>query len=335
MLTVSVLGLGLIGGSLLRALAAAGHQVRGFDIDPDTRAAARGDAPTTSAARGGDPEVTRGRWRIVDTIPDAITDTDLVVLAVPLPAIGALIDHLAAERYPGIVTDVTSTKGPVRALFAERFPTARYVGGHPMAGKETSGFAASDPELFSGCSWVLTLDGADSAALRDWLTVAELVVGLGARVVPVTTSDHDAVVARISHLPHLTAAAIAATAGTKLAATLAAGSYRDSTRVAASAPPLVAAMCGGNAAALAAALDHLIDELTEARRRLAQPDPITAITTWLEAGHRARIGWPPRAGSSEEIAVSTEALLGLGRDGGWITAVAADRRTVTAVRPLQ
>ncbi len=321
-LTIGVLGLGLIGGSLLRALAAAGHTTRGYDASAETR--------TTAAAEG---------WQIADSVAEAATGTDLVFLAVPLPAVADVLDQLGG--YAGIVSDVTSVKAPVADLVATRLPGARYVGGHPMAGKESSGFAASDPSLFHGCAWVLTIDsppdrataGQASAGLEDWGTVAELVTALGARVVPVTAAEHDAAVARISHLPHLVANAIAAT-GTGLAATLAAGSYRDGTRVAASAPALVAAMCGGNATALRGAVDQLIADLTEARRRLDTADPIAELTEWLAPGHTARVAWPPAAGPPESIDVSAGALLALGRDGGWLTGIAADRRRATAERPV-
>ncbi|MGH3731652.1 MAG: prephenate dehydrogenase [Micromonosporaceae bacterium] len=351
MLTVTVLGLGLIGGSLLRALAASGHQVRGYDAAPQTR---------TAAAAAAGPGVD---WRIAGSVAGAVAGADVVVLAVPLPAIGEVLDQLAGTGYSGILTDVTSVKAPVQRLVYDKLPGARYVGGHPMAGKETSGFAASDPGLFGGCAWALTLDSApgggdpdstglvdeaaappgdpdltgqvEEAALPspDWLAVADLVTSLGSRVVPVTAAEHDTAVALVSHVPHLAAAAVAAGAGTGLAADLAAGSYRDGTRVAASRPPLVAAMCGGNVDAVRPALDELIDRLGDARRRLDSADPVASLTEWLAAGHRARTGWPPQPGPAAALPVTVAALLQLGRDGGWLTAVAADRRTVTAVRP--
>jgi prephenate dehydrogenase len=175
---VAVIGLGLIGGSLLRALAAGGHRIVGFDADPATRATAR-----TAAARA-EPDA---RWQVAGTIRDAIAEADLVVLAVPLPALPAVLPGL--RGYAGLVTDVTSVKVPVREASGD----LRYVGGHPMAGKETSGFAASDPRLFDGCAWVLCLE--DDTDAGDWLTLAELITGLGARVVPATATEHDRAVA--------------------------------------------------------------------------------------------------------------------------------------------
>ncbi len=332
---VAVIGLGLIGGSLLRALGAAGHRVLGYDADPATRATAR-----TAAARAP----AGARWQITGTVRDAVAGAELVVIAVPLPAVADVFDELVATGYSGLVTDVTSVKGPVRDLAARRLHRphnrlAGFVGGHPMAGRETSGFAAADAGMFTGCAWVLCLEPADSdtaTPLGDWLDLAALVTGLGARVVPATAEEHDRAVALVSHLPHLLAYALAATATDRLALCLGAGSFRDGTRVAASPPPLVAAMCGGNAQALLPALDAVTAALGEARAALSAPngDPVAALGPWLAPGYAARSAWPPPSGKALELPARQDALLRLGRDGGWVTAVSTDRRTVTATRPV-
>ncbi|HET8640587.1 MAG TPA: prephenate dehydrogenase/arogenate dehydrogenase family protein, partial [Pseudonocardiaceae bacterium] len=145
---MAVIGLGLIGGSLLRALAGQGHQVLGYDSDPATRALAR-----TAAARAR----TGARWQVTGAVADAAKGADLVVLAVPLTAVATVLDELAGMAYTGLVTDVTSVKGAVRDLVADRLTAppgrlAGFVGGHPMAGREMSGFAAGDSELFTGAS---------------------------------------------------------------------------------------------------------------------------------------------------------------------------------------
>jgi prephenate dehydrogenase len=204
-----------------------------------------------------------------------------------------------------------------------------------MAGRETSGFAAADPRLFEGCAWVLCLaDDAPVPEVRDWIGLAALVTDLGARVVPATPDEHDAAVASVSHVPHLLASALAARAASDpLAATLAAGSFRDGTRVAASRPELTAAMCGGNAAAVLTALDTVLADLAAARAVLDGSDPIAGLRTWLAPGHTARTAWPPRSGETAELPARADVLLRLGRIGGWITAVATDRKTVTAIRP--
>jgi prephenate dehydrogenase len=340
---IAVIGLGLIGGSLLRALAAAGHRVLGYDADPATRATAR-----TAAARAP----AGSRWQITGSVRDAVSGAKLVAIAVPLPAVSGVLDELMATGYSGLVTDVTSVKAPIRELVAQRLHSrhsrlAGFVGGHPMAGRETTGFAAADADLFAGCAWVLCLDpagegpagegpaGEPVTTLSDWLDVAALVTGLGARVVPATAEEHDKAVAVVSHVPHLLASALAATAADDpLALALGAGSFRDGTRVAASPPALTAAMCGGNAAAVVPALDAVLTALGAARDELAaSADPIAALRPWLAAGYAARTGWPPAPGKTLDLPARQDALLRLGRAGGWVSAVAADRRTVTATRP--
>lgn len=327
---IAVIGLGLIGGSVLRAFAAAGHRLLGYDADPATRAVARTAAAKAPAG---------ARWQVTATVRDAAAPADLVVLAVPLPAVADILDELGDIGYSALVTDVTSVKAPVqdlvdRHLHGRHGRLAGFVGGHPMAGRETSGFAAADAALFTDCAWVLCLEPRVTA-LTDWLELAALVTGLGARVVPATAAEHDRAVAAVSHVPHLLAAALAATtAADPLAGTLAAGSFRDGTRVAASRPDLVAAMCGGNATAVGPALDAVRDALAQAAAAVRADDPIAALRPWLTAGHAARTGWPPRPGSPLELPARPDALLRLGRAGGWVTAVADDRRTVTAVRPV-
>ncbi|MEV1289427.1 prephenate dehydrogenase/arogenate dehydrogenase family protein [Micromonospora sp. NPDC049679] len=328
-MNVAVIGLGLIGGSALRALALAGHAVYGYDADPATRATARTAAAQAPAG---------ARWQVVPTVRDAVARAELVVIAVPLPAVPTVLDELANVGYTGLVTDVTSVKTPVQLLVEQRLHRhnrlASFVGGHPMAGRETSGFTAADPALFTGCAWVLCLEPRVTA-LTDWLDLAALVTSLGARVVPATPTEHDRAVATVSHVPHLLAAALAVTAAADpLAGTLAAGSFRDGTRVAASQPELVAAMCGGNAAAVRPALDAVLESLQRARAALDAGEPIAALRPWLAPGCAARTAWPPVPGNPLELPARADALLRLGRAGGWITAVADDRRTVTAVRPV-
>lgn len=350
--SAAVVGLGLIGGSVLRALAGAGLTVRGYDADPATRAAARAAGSAGGAAlfepagsrpgglfvpanaRSGNHE----DWQVVDELGAAVAGADLVVLAVPLTSLEAVLPALAG--HPGLVTDVASVKQQVAWGMRHALPGVRYVGGHPMAGKETSGFAAADTRLFDGCAWVLTLAdpethpaGAAGTDLADWLALAELITQLGARVVPATAAEHDAAVARISHVPHLVAAALAASAAPPLATALAAGSFRDGTRVAASPPALQAAMCAGNDDAVLAALDELLADLERARALLADRRPVDVLAGWFERGHQVRAGWPPEPGRVGDLPATRAALLALGRAGGWVTDVEPDHTTVTAGYP--
>jgi prephenate dehydrogenase len=309
---VAVIGLGLIGGSLLQALARAGHGVTGYDADPATRELARD-----------------GGWTVAGSVAEAIAGAELVTLAVPLPVLPEVLTELAA--YDGLITDVTSVKGPVREL-ATKHGLPRFVGGHPMAGKETSGFAAAEPGLFDGCAWVLCLEHGETD-LADWLTLAALFTAMGARVVPVTAAGHDRAVAQISHVPHLFAGALAGQLeGNPLAGTLAAGSFRDGTRVAATRPELIVAMCGGNAAAVREVLRGLLDRLERMDAALAT-DPARFLTPLVAPGSELRRHWPTRGGAPAELPAEADGLLDLGRGGGWVTRVAENRLSVTAIRP--
>ncbi|MEU4418995.1 prephenate dehydrogenase/arogenate dehydrogenase family protein [Actinoplanes sp. NPDC024001] len=304
----AVIGLGLIGGSLLRALAAGGHEVTGFDADPATRELAR-----------------ESGFSIAGSVTDAVRHSEVTALAVPLTVLPRVAAELAG--HDGLVTDVTSVKGPVRDLMGAR----RFVGGHPMAGKETSGFAVSEADLFAGCAWVLCLEPHETD-LADWLSLARLVTSMGARVVPVTAAEHDVAVAQISHVPHLFAAVLAEQiAGNPLAGALAAGSFRDGTRVAATRAELTAAMCGGNVTAVRGELRQLIGDLERMATALEQADPVAALIPHLEPGARARRAWPAVPGAPERLPASVGALLDLGRSGGWVTSVGDGE--VVALRP--
>jgi prephenate dehydrogenase len=278
---VGVVGLGQLGGSLAAALVAAGREVTGWDVDPAAREAA--------AARG----VRIGRDL-----------AGVVVLAVPLPSMGAALEGLTVAP-DATVTDLGSVKVPVLAELGTAFGP-RYVGGHPMCGTERSGHAATDPALFSGARWALCVEAGTE--LPRWLRVAEVALDAGAEVVPVTAVEHDDAVAAISHVPHLLAAALAAAAGEAgpLALALAAGSFRDGTRVAGSDPAFVTAMVQGNAGPTAAALARV-------RTQLDRPWP-----ELVAAGHAVRAG-APSGRRPVRVPLDRSALLALGRAGGAVT----------------
>lgn len=301
---VAVLGLGLIGGSVALALAekfdGTSHTVLGYDPDPATREAAAERFPATAD-------------------PADLLDADIAVVAAPYRHLAAVAaEILPADRYSGLVTDVASVKLTVSRMFTRH---SRYVGGHPMAGKETAGFAAAEPGLFAGCKWVLCLD--DDTSLRDWTALARLWTALGAVIVPTTAAAHDAAVARISHIEHLVAAALTRNAADPLTRTLGAGSFRDGTRVAASAPELIEGMVEGNRLSVYEALAGFDRELDAARiviSRSASGDG-ALFRNWLERAHDLRATWPPEPGAAEWIPLTKAALVELGEAGGWVEAL--------------
>lgn len=267
---VCVLGIGLIGGSLLRAVGAAGR---------------RGYAWNRSA---GGVDKARADGFDIDTDLDAVltraeADRALLVVAVPMPAVEDLFARIAAVAPGCPVTDVVSVKGPVADAARRQGLTDRFVGGHPMAGTAESGWDAGSADLFRNAVWVVTSDEGPDPAVRA--LVEDLARNCGATVVPAGAHEHDAAVARISHLPHLLAETLAIVgAGDPLAARLAAGSFRDGTRVAQTAPDLVRAMCEANAPAVLDALDEALAVLNAARTDLADNGSTRHL---VERGHAA------------------------------------------------
>jgi prephenate dehydrogenase len=227
----------------------------------------------------------------------------VVVLAVPLPAMATALDDLSVDP-DATVTDLGSVKTPVLAGLGPALG-GRLVGGHPMCGTERSGHTAVDPGLFAGARWAVCLES--DTELPRWLRVAELALAVGAEVVPVTAVEHDEAVAAISHVPHLLAAALAAAAADAgpLALALAAGSFRDGTRVAGSDPAFVTAMVEGNAGPTAVALRGV-------QEQLARPWP-----DLVAAGHAVAARRPGRR--AVRVPLDRAALLAVGRAGGAIT----------------
>lgn len=314
------MGLGLIGGSVLQALTRAGYQVVGFDPNSDEAGAARGAG-----------------YELAATAAAAVTDADLIVLAMPLPQLPEALNSIRDNVTEGVVvTDVGTLKLPVLPLISEHLPGVRFIGGHPLAGTEQSGFLASDPLLFRDAPWSLILE--PDTDLEAWLALAVLLCDLGARPVPTTAAEQDKAVARVIGLPHMLAEALALTGlhGGELGLSLAAGSYTTGSRVARTRPELVATWCDGNAA-LVTALDDAISWLAASRDKLASGASVLPLA---QAGHRARLRWEQREFGPVDLPADPETLRQHGRDGGWITAViekdgpAVSELRLLGMRPL-
>ena len=267
-----VLGLGLIGGSVLRASVAAGRDAYGYNRSFQGAAAARADGFSASTDLG-------------EALAWAAEREALIVLAVPMPALGSLLAQIARHAGECPLTDVISVKGPVLAEIRDAGLLDRYVGGHPMAGTAHSGWPAGNAGLFTGAPWVVAVDEHVNAGV--WWEVMSLALDCGSFVVAAKSDEHDAAAASISHLPHLLAEALATTAGdVPLGFALAAGSFRDGTRVAATDPDLVRAMCEANAHELLPALDRALELLRRSRDSLAGRGSVAEL---VEAGHAARV----------------------------------------------
>ena len=219
--TANVIGVGLIGGSIGMALRARGWKVFGSDAD---------DTMVTKALELG----------ALDAIGlDA--EAAITFVATPVRSIAAAVQQALAAGCR-VVTDAGSVKGPIVEAVAD----ARFVGGHPMAGSEQEGVEGADPELFEGAVWVLTptSDTADSV----YTQVAAVVSSFGAEVVALPPERHDALVAVVSHVPHLTAATLMGVAETRAEEhqallRLAAGGFRDMTRIASGHPAIWPDIC--------------------------------------------------------------------------------------------
>ncbi len=277
-----IIGTGLIGGSVGMALRAQGWHVTGTDADPDT--AARAVALGALDVEGEDREA------------------DLVVVATPVHvAAGIITDILGSPSWnpAAVVTDVGSVKGPLLAAVDR----PRFVGGHPMAGSEQVGIDGASAELFFGATWVLTpTPSTDPAAYAQVRTV---LAGFGANVVALDPAEHDSLVAVVSHVPHLTAAtlmALAADLGEEHGALLqlAAGGFRDMTRIAAGQPSIWPGICDDNADAIVATLDLLIESLGTMRRRVAERDHDSLLEV-LQRAATARRAMSERVQRPEEL----------------------------------
>jgi prephenate dehydrogenase len=241
---VAIAGLGLIGGSLAKALTRAGYRVIGVDTAARLRAARRAIAETAAS------------------VTAAAARADVLVLAAPPAANLRLLREVAqAGREHLVVTDVGGAK---RAICAEgkRLRVRGFVGGHPMAGRERSGFASSSPDLFRGCAWILTQDRQAAGAAR---VVSGLVRAVGARPVRLTPAAHDRVVAYLSHVPQIVAWALARAARGDAVArrhlTLAGPGFASMTRLARSPVPLWRELLAQNAREVARAQAALVREL--------------------------------------------------------------------------
>ncbi len=255
----------------MRAAAAAGYQVFGYNRSVEGVQAARFDGFDATTD-------------ISDALSRAAEIGALIVLAVPMPALPILLARISESSPHCPLTDVTSVKGAVLDEVTVAGLQARFVGGHPMTGTAHSGWAAGHARLFTGAPWVVSVD--DHVDPEVWTVVMSLALDCGSVVVPAKSGDHDAAAAAISHLPHLLAEALAVTAAeVPLAFALAAGSFRDATRVAGSAPALVRAMCEANSGQLLPTLDRTIDLLSRTRDTLLHNNSVGEL---VEAGHAAR-----------------------------------------------
>ena len=250
---ITILGPGLLGGSLGLAACQAGYEVVLWGRRSERVEAARqlGLEATTD-------------------LVEAVTGADLIMLATPVGVMGPLTERFKSHLKPGaLVTDVGSVKGLPHAMAEEH--GLPFIGSHPMAGSEQAGIEASRMDLFHGAACALTNEQARPADEVE--SLERFWKDLGCQVSSWTASEHDRAVARISHMPHAMAVATAA-AGLRFAgdASLAAGGFRDTTRVASGDPAMWAEIMEENREALMTALRDAQTEIGEMLDHLAKSD---------------------------------------------------------------
>lgn len=275
----NVIGLGLMGGSLAVGLRQRGWYVHGDDADAATveRAVQRGIVDEGGLHRAA----------------------EITFVAVPVLAMADQVKRALAET-GGVVSDIGSVKAPVCASCDD----PRFVGGHPMAGSELAGLDGADGEMFVGAVWVLTpLPNTDDSALA---VVSGVVHQLGAEVIALSPERHDQVVAVVSHVPHLTAATLMTLASDRAEEhaallRLAAGGFRDMTRIASGHPGIWLDICAQNRPAIVDALDGLIARLGEVRAVVSSDDR-DALHGTLAKAREARKNLPGRVTHPDALA---------------------------------
>lgn len=300
-----VLGLGLVGGSLLQALGAAGAEPVGWDADSRV---------TGAAVRAG--------FAVADG-PAALARTcGVVVVCVPPERTAATVADALAADPEAIVADAASVKSPVLEAVAERAgETAlrRYVPAHPLAGSERRGWDAAAPDLLRAALWAVCPVSAD-APVEPLCALSALLDPLDARLLVCDAEAHDAAVARTSHVPHVVAQALARAPSSALAAALTGGAYRDMTRTATADARLWSAILLANRQPAAAALRELVGELGALADALATGDDAALATAWTEgAGARERVEalrWSEPSWTAESVSgPGWDALLEHGHAG--------------------
>jgi prephenate dehydrogenase len=256
-------GTGLLGASVGLGLRSQGWEVAGWDPDP---------AALTEASRRG---------AIGMQLDGPETEADLVVLAAPPDAISRSLVEMQTDS---LVSDIAGVKLPVVAAAAH---LRHFVGGHPMAGGETTGASLATRTMFHGATWVLTSDEADPG---DIARMEEIVRSLGANPLVMTAEEHDAAVARVSHLPHVLAAALMRLVDADPATlSLAGGGFRDLTRIAAGDSTWWAEVLTANAEQVSTSIEDLQRAL-EGWRRIIGDNGEGELDAELEAARVARSG---------------------------------------------
>lgn len=281
---VAIVGLGLMGASLAMDLSQ-------NNLCREVRGVARRTATVLDAFFAGAVDLA------TNDLTTGVMAADIVILATPVRTIVDMLGEIGPHLWPGtLVMDMGSTKAEICAALDQLPPGIQPVGGHPMTGKETAGFDAAEANLYRNATWVLTpLPRTSPEAL---CLATELVEAVGAKPVALPAERHDRLVATISHLPFLAASALVHTtaqvgAGDPAVWELAAGGFRDTSRVAASDTRMFLDILMTNRPAVLAQLDAYLEQLSGLRALLQTGDE-AALQAKLSISQAARAAWRPR-----------------------------------------
>ncbi len=279
---VTIVGLGLIGGSIGLALKAAkleNVQIVGHDKEPSASAKA--------SKRGA---VDKTEWNLINAVEGA----SVVIIATPVMAIKEVMQQVASYLREGaVVTDTGSTKASILQWSSEILPShVSFVGGHPMAGKETPGIDGAEATLFKDKTYcIIPGKNATEQAVRSVVSMAEL---LGANPFFIDAAEHDSYVAAVSHLPIVLSAALATATSRspswKEMSRLAASGYKDLTRLAMGDPEMNRDICLTNPDSIVRWIDNLVDELAVYRKQVLEGKQDTLKETFDKA-YEARDRW--------------------------------------------
>lgn len=302
---ITVIGLGLVGASFAAAYReqCPDSEVLGIDVSPETNALAVEKGWATAALAPDDPAFEQY----------VRSGCELVVIATPIAAVDEYFERLSAWDYRGIVTDTASTKAHVLAAAEQLLPYPHnFVPGHPMAGSEVNGIEGARADLFKGAHWILCPD--ENTAAEHFQLLHEIVTGIGARVISLSREEHDEAVAVVSHVPHIIASSLVELASRhaddqQALFRLAAGGFKDSTRIAAGSPKLWSGIAFDNAEALGRGLDEIREIIGRFAHALETGDRETMIALLSAAADARRAlpaAWVPSTEKLLEVRIPME-----------------------------
>lgn len=300
--SVVIIGLGLIGASLAAAIKKAYPRIfiYGVDIDGRSCVVAKENGWVSNSSRPDDVELERF----------LASEADIVIIATPVAAVDQYFQMLADVGFKGLITDTLSTKSHITEIAKQtlRFPE-NYIPGHPMTGSEKNGIEGARSDLFEGSNWILCPD--ESTSPEQFQMLHELITGIDARVISLPREEHDKAVAIVSHVPHIVASALMRLAmnhtdDRQALMRLAAGGFKDTTRVAAGSPKLWCGIAFDNSEALESGLKEMGQILYEFTQALDSKDRDSFTQLLAESAEARRAlpaAWVPGSDRLVEVRI--------------------------------